>query len=384
MHLPHVALTCALALTPLAGCGDDGGGGSGACELVGEPHALPYPWLAGFDVAALGDTFVVVVATEDGDVVGYTIGADGALSGPTELELGRGQVHMTSRAGEVLAQSFPTSWQLDGPRLARFDGASWSYETGAAFTDPGLATRGAALVATPDRVTVGWVDGVSTADAFTADWSGGALGAASPALADVDELSGYSLHLDYDTAGALHMAAIGTAGGQRGLVHATRDASGTWGATSFVGTTPGALQNIVVTGLAADPTGGVWLAEVHESDFFDETTGGLTVWRDDGAGATKVGTVADDRVVVEGLSLGALEDGRLVASASWGENNFDAARAGTRSRSTSAGRPAGVGARRPSTAAAGSSTRRRGSPPPGRRGSPSGPGRRRAKARSRR
>jgi hypothetical protein len=316
------SLTAAALLTALGACDGAGGGAGGAtCQLVGDALALPYA--RDFDVAVLGDGFVVVLSGDDG-VVAYAIDAAG-LTGPTTVPLGRGAVHLASRPGEVLAQSFPLDWQLSGPRIARFDGAAWTVAAAAPLVDAGLATRGAALAADASHVTAAWVDGVTTVAAATAEWSGAAFGTPTPALTDVDELSGYSLHLAYDAAGALHLGVIAAVGGERGLVHAVRGTDGAWGPSALVGPTPGALQNIVVTGLAPDPAGGVWLAELHPADFFEDTPGALTVWRDDGSGPTKVGAVSDDRPVAEGLSLGALADGRVVAAASWGENNLDAA-----------------------------------------------------------
>ncbi|TNF35139.1 MAG: hypothetical protein EP329_06540 [Deltaproteobacteria bacterium] len=321
MRIIPLALALPLLL-PLTACDSSGGGTSaGACQLVGEPFSLPYA--RDFDVAALGDAYVVALSTDDA-LVAYRIDATG-IGDPAVVGIARGEVHLASLPGEVLAQSFPFDWQLSGPRLARYDGAIWTVDNGAALADAELATRGANLAVSADRVTVGWVSGVTSAAGYTADWSGGAFGTPEPALSDVTDISGYTVHLAYDAAGALHMGVIGTVGGEVGLVHAVRDASGAWGAAQLVGPTPGAFQNIVVTGLAADPTGGVWLAEVHPEDFFEDTKGGLTVWRDDGAGATVVGKIVDDRLVAEGLALAALADGRAVASASWGANNLDAA-----------------------------------------------------------
>lgn len=317
------AIAVVTLLTALGACDSGGGGGGGgaSCQLTGDALALPYA--RDFDVAALGDGFVVLVSADDG-VVSYVVDASG-LTGPTAVPVGRGAVHLASRPGEVLAQSFPLDWQLSGPRLARFDGAAWTVDAGDPLADAGLATRGAALAADASHVTAGWVDGVTTVASATAEWSAGTFGAPTPALTDVTELSGYTLHLAYDAGGALHLGVIAAVGGERRLVHAVRGADGVWGPSALVGPTPGALQNIVVTGLAADPAGGVWLAELHSADFFEDTSGSLTVWRDDGAGPTKVGAVSDDRPVAEGLSLAALADGRVVAAASWGENNLDAA-----------------------------------------------------------
>ena len=315
----------ALPLALLLAC--DGGGGAGApgaagsCRLEGAPIALPYA--REFAVAARGEEFVLLVAEASG--VSARIVAAGEVRGPEAVALASGPLAAAAQAGDVLVQSFSYSWQLGAPRLARYDGAAWSVEEGEPLADAGFTTRGGTLAAREGEAVAVWVEGVSEARARVAPWGEGAFGPAVDALGDVAELSGYSVHAAYDGAGRLHVATVGAVGGERGLVRAVREASGAWGAAALVGAVPGYLQNTVTTAMAADGAGAVWLAEVHGADYFEDTAGGLTVWRDAGAGAERVGALSDDRPVAEGLALAALGDGRVVATASWGENNLDAA-----------------------------------------------------------
>ncbi|MCB9736610.1 MAG: hypothetical protein H6745_28875 [Deltaproteobacteria bacterium] len=328
---PLVALVALLSTA----CGDSGGGGGGggggltdtvggtgtppACTLVGDPIPLPYG--RDFDVAALDDASFVLVMSGD-DAVTYRVVTASAVSDPDAVAVGRGAVHLVARAGVVFLETFPLGWAL-GPKLATFDGAAWTATTSERVATSSSFTSGAALAASADELAVVWVDGISTTEGYIATWSDAGLSPADPALADVGDLLGYSVQAAYDLSGRLHVVVVGEVGGSRGLARATRGLDGVWGEATLVGAAPGALQNIIVTGVAADPGGGVWLAEIHGEDFLEDVDGALTVWRDGGSGATVAGTVADERPVVEGLSLAAAGAGRLVLTASWGENNLE-------------------------------------------------------------
>ena len=315
-----------LAPILLAACGDDGGATStGACRLVGAPLQLAHS--RDFDVAALGDRVVLVVST-DTAVEARVLTADTDTQ-PEPLSLARGPVSLAVSAGDVLVQTFPLSWQMSAPRLARFDGASstWSIETGTALEEAGFSTRGGVLAANDTELVSFWVEGVSDPMALVAPWGTNTFGPATAVLDDAADLSGYTVHAAFDGAGRLHVATVGDLGGTTGgtgLLHAVRD-DGTWAATTRVGDTPGYFQNTVTTAMTVDSGGAVWLAEVHAEDFFEETKAGFTFWRDDGTGPKVVARPSESRLVVEGLDLAPLPDGRVIATASWGANNLEPA-----------------------------------------------------------
>lgn len=312
-----------LILAPilLAACGDDGGNShAGSCRLVGAPIALPHS--RDFDVAALGDRVVLVASTaSEVEARVLTADTDGA---PEALSLARGPVSLAVSAGDVLVQTFPLAWQMSAPRLARFDGASssWSVETGTALTEPGFSTRGGVLAANDAEAVSFWVEGVSEPEALVAPWGDASFGPAAGVMTEAEDLSGYTVHAAFDGQGRLHLATVGELGGETGLLHTVRD-NGVWSTTTRVGATPGYFQNTVTTAMSVDTTGAVWLAEVHAEDFFEDTKAGFTFWRDDGTGPKVVARPSESRLVVEGLDLAALPDGRVVASASWGANNIE-------------------------------------------------------------
>lgn len=314
-----------LLLTPilLAACGDDGGNtNAGSCRLVGAPLALPHS--RDFDLAALGDRVVLVVSTET-DVEARVLSAD-TDGEPEPLSLARGPVSLAVAEGDVLAQTFPLAWQMSAPRLARFDGASssWAIETGTALTEPGFSTRGGVLAARATDAVSFWVEGVTEPQALIAPWGDESFGPAAEVMTEAEDLSGYTVHAAFDGGGRLHLATVGTIGGESGLLHTTRD-NGTWSTTTRVGATPGYFQNTVTTAMTVDSGGAVWLAEVHGEDFFEDTSAGFTFWRHDGQAFKVVARPSESRLVVEGLDLAALPDGRVAATASWGANNLEPA-----------------------------------------------------------
>lgn len=314
----------ALYLAPLTliACGDDTSGPSATCRTVGDPIQLAHA--RDFDVVALGDRVVLVVATETA-VEARVLTAD-TVAQPEVLSLARGPVSLTVLAGDVLAQTFPLAWQMSAPRLARFDGATstWTIETGTALAEPGFSTRGGVLAANDTEVVSFWVEGVSEPNALIAPWGDEAFGPTAEVMTEAEDLSGYSVHAAFDGAGRLHLATVGDLGGESGLLHTVRD-NGAWSTTTRVGATPGYFQNTVTTAMAVDSAGAVWLAEVHAEDFFEDTKAGFTFWRHDGQAFKVVARPSESRLVVEGLDLAALPDGRVVATASWGANNLEPA-----------------------------------------------------------
>jgi hypothetical protein len=316
-------------LTPLVfvACDSDGGGSTAAtCRLQGAPIALSHA--RDFDIAALGDDFVLVVSDDTG-VNARVIAAD-TVRGPDALSLAAGPVAMAKGPTGLLVQTFSFTWQSGAPRLARYDGSTWTVGSGTELTSPGFSTRGGTIAASATESIAFWVEGVSQPKAMLAPWdapNAGDFGPPIEVMADAADLSGYTTHAAFDGTGRLHLATYAAVGGNSGLVRSVRDVNGAW-TTAFIGAVPGYTQNTVTTAMTVDSTGAVWLAEVHGADFFDDTAGGFTAWRDDGTGGTgarKVGQFTDDRPVAEGLALAALDDGRVVATSSWGENNFEAA-----------------------------------------------------------
>ncbi len=332
MPSPRLVRCRPLALslvTPLVfvACDSDSGGSTAAtCRLEGAPVALSYA--RDFDIAALGDDFVLVVSDDTG-VNARVIAAD-AVRGPDALDLAAGPVAMAKAPSEVLVQTFSYTWQTAAPRLARYDGSAWTVDEGTSLENPGFSTRGGTIAANATESIAFWVEGVSQPKALLAPWhapNAGDFGPPVEVMTDAADLSGYTTHAAFDGTGRLHLATYAAVGGESGLVRSVRESNGAW-ATAFIAAVPGYTQNTVTTAMTVDSTGAIWLAEVHGADFFDDTAGGFTAWRDDGsagAGAHKVGQLTDDRPVAEGLALAALGDGRVVATSSWGENNFEAA-----------------------------------------------------------
>lgn len=314
----------ALYLAPLTliACGDDTSGPSATCRKFGDPIQLAHA--RDFDLVALGDRVVLVVAT-DTAVEARVLTAD-TNGQPEPLSLARGPVSLAVSAGDVLAQTFPLGWQMSAPRLARFDGASstWTVETGTALEEPGFSTRGGVLAANDTEAVSFWVEGVSEPKALIAPWGDESFGPAAEVVTEAEDLSGYSVHAAFDGQGRLHLATVGEIGGESGLLHTVRD-NGAWSTTTRVGATPGYFQNTVTTAMTVDSAGAVWLAEVHAEDFFENTKAGFTFWRHDGQAFKVVARPPESRLVVEGLDLAALADGRVVATASWGANNFEPA-----------------------------------------------------------
>lgn len=311
-------------LVPLAlvACGDDGTtAGAATCRLTGEATQLPYT--RDFDLAALGERFVLVTSGETG--VEARVVSDTAITAPEALQLAKGPVSLAATSGSVLAQTWSLSWQTSAPRLATFTGSAWSVETASPLEGGALSTRGGTLAATEtgSAITAFWVEGVSTPKARVAAWSGDTFGPIAEVMPEAGDLSGYTVHAAYDGQGRLHLATVGDLGGESGLLHAVKDGD-TW-TTTRVGPTPGYFQNTVTTAMTVDAAGAVWLAEVHGADFFEDTTAGFTFWRDSGAGRTIVARPGESRLVVEGLDLAALSDGRVLATSSWGDNDLAAA-----------------------------------------------------------
>lgn len=303
----------------LAACDSSDGGGpaAGTCHLEGEPISLPTSRY--FGLAAQGDDFILVTsataALEARVITANEVGA------PEAIGIAPGPVALATRGDEVLAQTFSLGWGT--PRLARFDGASWTVKGGEPL-ELGVIRRSGTIAANANETVAFWTEGGGTTKLYQAAWGDNSFGTPEEVLGDVSDLAGDTLHAAFDGAGRLHIATYGTVGGQSGLVRAVRD-NGTWGATTFVGDVPDYVQNAVTTAMTADSGGAIWFAELHGADFFEELKAGLTFWRDDGTALKRVARVNDDRLVAQGLDLAALSDGRVVATASWGQNNLDAA-----------------------------------------------------------
>ncbi|MFT7580821.1 MAG: hypothetical protein ACI9MR_002495 [Myxococcota bacterium] len=313
----------------LAGCSDSGnggvGGGSGpSCQLVGEPIALDYS--RHFDVAAAGAGFVVAISDANG-AASYLVETD-TIGARQDLPLGgSGALALNANAAgtKVFGISGGIGFGSNGVRVATWEAGAWTTVSSEPLNPVALSPKGISMAENGDGdLVITFADGISTLRYRELLFDGTIFGAETEILSGDSGIDGTEVHTAALPDGTVVMTTLGRDQGESTIFQTTRQIDGGWGNPTVVGPAPDSLGNTIVTALAADNTGAAWVVEARSTSFLDDTDGQVTFYRLDD-GLRTVAKVGDDRLFVQGVSAASLGDGRLVAAASWGANNLEAA-----------------------------------------------------------
>lgn len=308
-------------------CGSDSASGPAAasCQLVGPEIALPAA--RNFELAAATDHYELLLGEAEG-TASYTVSTSTGDLGPrVALALSKdGELHATDGAETWATTVFSAAFA--GLPLAKKGTDGWTISRSPEAVQGRTFTYGSDLARAPDgALYVVWLGatGLESALLFTRF----APDAAEPFSYGVIPTDGLSLGVEvavtFDAAGALHVVFDADQNDRAGLFAVTlADVSGAWSAPRRLGDIDGNYQGQRIVSAAATANGAYAVA-VMPASFFDDVVGGLRVFALSGTGPTTLRGPSDDRPVVEGVDTAALSDGRLLVSASWGENNLDAA-----------------------------------------------------------
>lgn len=312
------------------GARDGGGGGSPttACRAVVDAVELPY---AVRHAIAPGPTGYVIVAEVGGfgseDWSTFTLA--GASSTRHDVSVGQSPIALVGNATTTAA--FAPGRLVTQVAVRRWDGAAWTVDDAERSEDFGAVTdfsKGSALALGADgSIAALWSEG-GFSEPLTAWLSlydpASGFTPRTPAFTPDDGVDGPELHADFGADGALHVLARRSTGDGSRMVYRRRDAQGGWSEVVDVGSVPGALANVVATGLAVVEDGTVYVAEAHGQDTQGGVEGGVLVYRIQGTTAEVVARVDDDRIVMSGLAVAPYGD-RIVVAVARGANDFDPA-----------------------------------------------------------
>jgi hypothetical protein len=319
--------TTLVASLLLFACGSDTSSGPApaACQLVGAEVALPAA--RNFELVAAGDHYELLLGEAEG-TASYTVDpSTGALGPRVALSLSKdGELHAVD--GEETWASTVFSAAFAGLPLAQKGTEGWTITRSPEAVQDRTFTYGSDLVRAPDgALYVVWLGASGLeSDLLFARFEPDAAEPFTYGVIPTAPLAlGVEVAATFDAAGDLHVVFDADQDDTAGLFAVTLAANTTtWSAPRRLGDIDGTYQGQRILS-ATSTANGTYAVAVMPASFFDKVVGGLRVFALAGSGPTTLRGPNDDRPVVEGVDTAALSDGRLLVSATWGENNLDAA-----------------------------------------------------------